>query len=84
MILITGGLGFIGTATVQALIELGEECVLIQRRAAEIPEGRFSRPVTAVQGDVKDSQRCARSVANIRSPASFTWPDRCRGPPTRI
>ena len=54
MILITGGLGFIGTATVQALLELGEECVLIQRRVAEIPEGRFSRPVTAVQGDVKD------------------------------
>jgi UDP-glucose 4-epimerase len=28
--------------------------MLIQRRAAQIPEGRFSRPVTAVQGDVKD------------------------------
>jgi UDP-glucose 4-epimerase len=54
MILITGGLGFIGTATVQALLELEEECVLVQRRAAEIPEGRFSRPVTVVQGDVKD------------------------------
>jgi UDP-glucose 4-epimerase len=54
MILITGGLGFIGTATVQALLEMGEECVLIQRRAAEVPEGRFSQPVTAVQGDVKD------------------------------
>lgn len=54
MILITGGLGFIGTATVQALLELGQECVLIQRRSAEIPDGRFSRPVIAMQGDVKD------------------------------
>ena len=54
MILITGGLGFIGTATVQALVELGQECVLIQRRAVEIPADRFSRPVVAVQGDVKD------------------------------
>jgi UDP-glucose 4-epimerase len=54
MILITGGLGFIGTATVQALLELGQECILVQRRAAEIPEGHFLRPVTAVQGDVRD------------------------------
>ena len=54
MILITGGLGFIGTATVQALLEQGQECVLVQRRAAEIPEGRFLRPVTAAQADVRD------------------------------
>jgi UDP-glucose 4-epimerase len=54
MILITGGLGHIGSATVKALLDIGEECVLIQRRSPEIPAGRFSRPVTAVQGDVKD------------------------------
>ena len=54
MILITGGLGHIGSSTVQALLDVGEECVLIQRRSPEIPPGRFSRPVTAVQGDVKD------------------------------
>ncbi|XRQ09626.1 NAD-dependent epimerase/dehydratase family protein [Actinomadura welshii] len=33
MILITGGLGFIGSHTAQALADLGEECVLVQRRA---------------------------------------------------
>lgn len=33
MILITGGLGHIGSATVQALLDVGEECVLIQRRS---------------------------------------------------
>lgn len=54
MILITGGLGHIGSATVQALLDLGEECVLIQRRSPEIPAGRFSAGVTVVQADVKD------------------------------
>jgi UDP-glucose 4-epimerase len=34
MILVTGGAGFIGSATVQALNDLGETCVLAQRREA--------------------------------------------------
>jgi nucleoside-diphosphate-sugar epimerase len=34
MILITGGLGFIGSHTVQALLHDGEECVLVQRSHA--------------------------------------------------
>jgi UDP-glucose 4-epimerase len=54
MILITGGLGHIGSATVQALLDAGEECLVIQRRSPEIPKGRFTAPVTAVQADVKD------------------------------
>ena len=54
MILITGGLGHIGSATVQALLDVGEECVLAQRRSPEVPSGRFTAPVTAVQADVKD------------------------------
>ncbi|MGH2861914.1 MAG: NAD-dependent epimerase/dehydratase family protein [Solirubrobacteraceae bacterium] len=54
MILITGGLGHIGSATVRALHEMGEECVLIQRRSPVIPDGRFATPVAAVQADVKD------------------------------
>ena len=54
MILITGGLGHIGSATVQALLDRGEECVLVQRRRPEVPHGRFSAPVHAVQADVKD------------------------------
>ena len=33
MILITGGLGFIGSHTTRALLDLGESCVLVQRRA---------------------------------------------------
>jgi UDP-glucose 4-epimerase len=54
MILITGGLGFIGSHTVQALLDVGEECVLVQRRHAEVPAGRFSAPVHLEQGDVND------------------------------
>ncbi len=37
MILITGGLGFIGTHTARALLDLGESCVLVQRRPKDRP-----------------------------------------------
>src|ERR1700761_5629389 len=40
--------------TVQALLDAGEECVLLQRRSAELPAGRFSAPVQVEQGDVTD------------------------------
>jgi UDP-glucose 4-epimerase len=38
MILITGGLGFIGLHTTRALLEEGESCVLVQRRAPVLPD----------------------------------------------
>ncbi len=46
MILITGGLGFIGSHTTRALLDLGESCVLVQRRAPELPAdlARGGRP----------------------------------------
>jgi UDP-glucose 4-epimerase len=37
MILITGGLGFIGTNTARALLDLGESCVLTQHSVTRIP-----------------------------------------------
>jgi UDP-glucose 4-epimerase len=38
MILITGGLGFIGIHTARALLDLGETCVLTQYRTSTIPD----------------------------------------------
>ena len=80
MILITGGLGHIGSATVQALLDIGEECVLIQRRSPEVPAGRFSRPVTAVQGDVNDLE-ALRAIGRqhaitgiVHMAGSMPWP----------
>jgi UDP-glucose 4-epimerase len=80
MILITGGLGHIGSATVQALLDLDQECLLVQRRRPEIPQGRFTGPVTAVQADVKDLD-ALRAIGRdhaitgiIHMAGSMPWP----------
>ncbi|GIE72402.1 NAD-dependent epimerase/dehydratase family protein [Actinoplanes palleronii] len=54
MILVTGGAGFIGTHTVRALTEAGEECVLLQRRSPRVPAHLAGLPVHVVQADVAD------------------------------
>jgi len=54
MILVTGGLGFIGSHTVRALLDLGEGCVLVQRRAAEVPAGLADAAVAVEQADITD------------------------------
>ena len=54
MILITGGLGFIGSHTVQGLLDVGADCVLVQRSHTEVPEGRFTAPVHVAQADATD------------------------------
>jgi UDP-glucose 4-epimerase len=54
MILITGGLGFIGSHTVQAFLDAGEECVLVQRSRPDVPPGRFDAPVSVEQADATD------------------------------
>ena len=57
MILITGGLGFIGSHTTRAMLDLGESCVLVQRRAAAVPgafAGEAGRRVFVEQADITD------------------------------
>jgi UDP-glucose 4-epimerase len=57
MILITGGLGFVGSHTARALLDLGESCVLVQRREPVRPGFLAAEPVSrlaAEQADVTD------------------------------
>jgi UDP-glucose 4-epimerase len=54
MILVTGGLGFIGLHTTRALLDLGQTCVLVQRREPVLPADLAGRPVLAEQADITD------------------------------
>jgi UDP-glucose 4-epimerase len=54
MILITGGLGFIGSHTARALLDLGEGCVLVQRRSAPLPSLLADADVAVEQADITD------------------------------
>ena len=54
MILVTGGSGFIGGHTVRALHDLGENCVIAQRRSGDVPALLADLPVVAEQADVAD------------------------------
>lgn len=54
MILVTGGFGFIGSHTVRALLDLGEDCVVVQRRARELPAVLAGAQVEVEQADVAD------------------------------
>ena len=80
MILITGGLGFIGSHTVQALLDAGEECVLVQRSHATVPAGRFDRPVVVEQADATDLEalldvgRRHQITGIVHLAGSMPWP----------
>lgn len=54
MILVTGGLGFIGTHAVRSLLDLGEQVVVVQRRPAMLPADLAERPVRVEQTDIDD------------------------------
>jgi UDP-glucose 4-epimerase len=80
MILITGGLGFIGSHTVQALLDAGEECVLVQRSHVEVPAGRFDAPVVVERADATDLEallavgRAHRITGIVHLAGSMPWP----------
>ncbi|MGW3433576.1 NAD-dependent epimerase/dehydratase family protein [Streptomyces melanosporofaciens] len=54
MILVTGGLGFIGAHTVRALLDLGEDCVVAQRHTRELPAVLAGERVAVEQADITD------------------------------
>lgn len=59
MILITGGLGFIGLHTARAVIDAGEQCVLTQYRVAREPDfikGEIGTNAFVEQLDVTDTE----------------------------
>lgn len=57
MILVTGGLGFVGSHTTRALLDLGESCVLVQRSGPVLPgdlAGEAGKRVFTERADVAD------------------------------
>lgn len=57
MILVTGGLGFIGAHTVRALLDHGQQCVIVQRTARKPPKflaGASGSDLVAEQADCSD------------------------------
>ena len=83
MILITGGLGFVGSHTTRALLDLGESCVLVQRREPVLPDdlaGQAGQRVFTEQADVADLAalqeigRRHRITGIVHLAGSVPWP----------
>ena len=83
MILITGGLGFIGSHTARALLDMGESCVLLQRREPVLPQalaGEAGRRVFTERADITD-QAALRDIGTrhkitgiVHLAGSVPWP----------
>ncbi|MFV2198637.1 NAD-dependent epimerase/dehydratase family protein [Nocardiopsis sp. LOL_012] len=80
MILVTGGLGFIGSHTVRSLLDLGEDCVVLQRRARALPPFLDRARVAVEQADVTDREallaigRRHDVTGIVHLAGSYPWP----------
>jgi UDP-glucose 4-epimerase len=83
MILITGGLGFIGSHTAQAVLDLGESCVLVQRHDTALPGAlarELDRRVFVEQADICDRRALAavgehhKITGIVHLAGSVPWP----------
>jgi UDP-glucose 4-epimerase len=83
MILITGGLGFIGSHTTRALLDLGESCVLVQRRPPAVPAefaSEAGRRIFVEQADLADGPalleigRRHKITGIVHLAGSVPWP----------
>ncbi|WNO68488.1 NAD(P)-dependent oxidoreductase [Streptomyces sp. AM2-3-1] len=80
MILVTGGFGFIGSHTVRALLDLGEDCVVVQRRARQLPAVLAGARVEVEQADVADRDallaigRRHDITGIVHLAGSYPWP----------
>jgi UDP-glucose 4-epimerase len=80
LILVTGGFGFIGSHTVRALLDLGEDCVVVQRRARELPAVLAGARVEVEQADVADRDallaigRRHDITGIVHLAGSYPWP----------
>ncbi|MFI6061132.1 NAD-dependent epimerase/dehydratase family protein [Streptomyces sp. NPDC051286] len=80
MILVTGGLGFIGSHTVRALLDLGADCVVVQRRARELPPVLAGAQVKVEQADITDRDallavgRRHDITGIVHLAGSYPWP----------
>lgn len=83
MILVTGGLGFIGQHVTRALLDRGESCVLVQRREPALPDdlaGEAGRRVFAERADITDPGALAeigkrhKVTGIVHLAGSVPWP----------
>ena len=90
MILVTGGAGFIGSHTVRALSEAGEECVLLQRRTPQTPSHLADLGVQMAQGDIADLESLRRVgrqypiTGIVHLAITLPWSDPSTDPVDRI
>jgi UDP-glucose 4-epimerase len=88
VILVTGGLGFIGSHTVNALLDADQECVLVQRRT-ELPANLVGRPVVVESGNITDLERLRaigrahRITGIVHLAGSMPWPRSPEAPVAR-